>query len=199
MCGRYVLFTDEDEDDITDLVREIQERLYGDKTVDEGAYNVLAGGEVFPSQLAPVITSSGPRAITWGLPGFNGKGVIINARSETVYEKPLFRSSMVSRRLVVLSHGFYEWKKAPGGKGKEKLLFNLPDTKAMYMAGLYNEYKDGSRFVILTAEANEPMKPIHNRMPVILMPSEVSDYINDNDFARELIQRVPPWVNYKAS
>ena len=195
MCGRYVLFTDEEDDDITDLVNEIQQRLYGDQTIDEESYEseknyLRTNGEVFPSQLAPVITSEGPAAFNWGLPGFKGKGLIINAKSETVFEKPFFRPAIMSRRVVVPSHGFFEWQK--NGKEKLKLRFNLPETKALFMAGLYNEYKEGPRFAIITTAANVSMSPVHDRMPVILRGAEAEAYLYDDGFAKEILSRIPP-------
>ncbi|MCL2665920.1 MAG: SOS response-associated peptidase, partial [Defluviitaleaceae bacterium] len=79
MCGRYVLFTDEEEDDISELVKEIQRKL-----AEEDADQLRANGEVFPTQFAPVVTKGGATAMRWGLPGY-GKtnAAIINARSET--------------------------------------------------------------------------------------------------------------------
>jgi len=193
MCGRYVLFTDEEEDDIADLVRDIQQRLYGGgadpsaPVAEEDKKKALrANGEIFPSQTVPVITVRGPEAYAWGLPGFKGKGLIINARAESVYEKSFYRQSAQCRRVVVPSHGFFEWK------DKQKFLFNLPDSRTLYMAGLYNEYDDGPRFAIITTAANPSMIDVHDRMPVILLPSEIGAYLGDDAASREAILRVPP-------
>jgi putative SOS response-associated peptidase YedK len=200
MCGRYVLFTDEEEDEITDLVNEIQQRLREEQGAAEDAGTELrTNGEVFPSQLAPVISKAGPAAMRWGLPGFKGQGLIINARSESVYGKVMFRTPITERRVAVLSHGFFEWQKVRGSAEKQKLLINLPDARGLYLAGLYNDYPDGSRFAIITTEANESMKPVHNRMPVLLLPNEVEEYLNSERLACEILGRIPPRVEYRAA
>ena len=98
-----------------------------------------------------------------GFPKFDGKGVIINARSESVAEKYMFRDSFLKRRCIVPSTGYYEWSKQ-----KEKLRFNLPGQRMLYMAGIYQNTPEGLRFVILTMEANDSVSPIHHRMPLIL-------------------------------
>lgn len=212
MCGRYVLFTDEEEDDITELVHEIQRNLYGEdgKGSDSQENNtgsaaaaeapkppLRASGEVFPTQYAPVLTASGPQAMLWGFPAYKGKGVIINARAESVYDKPMFRQAVLSRRVAVPSHGFFEWRK--NGKEKEKLLFNHPGMRVLYMAGLYTQYADGARFTILTTAANDGMRPVHDRMPVILLPSETAAYLRDEKAARAILSRIPPELDCTAS
>lgn len=204
MCGRYVLFTDEEEDDIADIVHEIQRNLYGEPGAADGSpageKPLRVHGEIFPTQTAPVLAAQGPAAMGWGFPGFKGSGVIINARAESVCDKPMFREAFRSRRLVVPSHGFYEWRKTPGSgaKDKEKLLFNLPGTRALFMAGLYNEYADGPRFVVITTAANEAMQPIHHRMPVILQASEVAAFLRDEQSARAILSALPPTLSYAA-
>ena len=201
MCGRYVLFTDEEDDDISEIVRDIQHRLLEEEANEKegadgrgevrGAFKAF--GEIFPTNIAPVVTSRGPEAMTWGLPPFGQqKNVLINARAETVYEKPTFRQAVLLRRCVVVSHGFYEWGKQPDG-GKQKYLFNLSGTnRRLFMAGMYNLYGGWARFTILTTAANASMQPVHNRMPVILLPGECGGYIGDDGVARDIIGRVPP-------
>ncbi len=74
---------------------------------------------------------------------------------------------------------------------KEKVTFKRTDSAVLYMAGLYQRFEEGNRFVILTTEANESMKPVHNRMPVILDKSELESWVFDNDFMRYVLERTP--------
>jgi putative SOS response-associated peptidase YedK len=96
---------------------------------------------------------------------------MINARCETAHEKPSFRQSLKSRRCIVPANGFYEWQKV----GKEKIphYIKRTDKGIMSLAGLWDEWitPDGEvieSFTILTTSANDLLKPIHDRMPVIL-------------------------------
>ena len=70
-------------------------------------------GEIFPTNAAPILLPDGqkmtPKPMTWGFPSFKGKGVIINARGETALDKPMFRRSVLERRCIVPTTGFYEW------------------------------------------------------------------------------------------
>lgn len=166
MCGRYN-FSAEESAEIRGIIQEVQNKLDMDAQ--------LKTGEIYPTDLVPVLTAEQPAAMFWGFPHFKGSGVIINARSETVNDKRMFRDSVMTRRCVVPSTGFYEWRRE--GKSKTKYLFRIPGQAALYMAGFYNRFKDTDgiekdRFVILTTQANKTMEDIHDRMPVILRPEE---------------------------
>ncbi|MFR6334052.1 MAG: SOS response-associated peptidase, partial [Eisenbergiella sp.] len=104
-------------------------------------------------------------------------------------ERPMFRKSLHGRRCAVPSTGFFEWTQQ--GE-KIKYRFNLPDSRVLYMAGIYNEFKDENRFVILTTGANHSIADVHNRMPVILTERNVEDWITSEDFALAYIQTVMP-------
>ena len=91
--------------------------------------------------------------MVWGYPRFQGKsGSIINARSETAGERPMFRRSLAERRCVIPTTGFFEWGPGEGG-GKRKYRFNRPGTRALYLAGLWNEFAGEEKCVILTTAA----------------------------------------------
>jgi putative SOS response-associated peptidase YedK len=114
--------------------------------------------------------------LKWGFPNFRNNGVIINAKSETLHERPTFKKILFTKRCLIPASGFFEWKKTDDPKVKEKYLIQT-ENDMFYMAGLYNEFVDKSgirynAFVIITTEANEQMAPIHDRMPVILDNSE---------------------------
>ena len=131
-----------------------------------------------PTQDAPIVVRSSPNRLVmmrWGLVPFWAKDPkigsrLINARAESVAERPAFRASLKERRCLVPTTGFYEWKSADG---KAPYLARVRDEKLFAMAGLYDSWKDPAgtevlSFTILTTAANELMSPIHGRMPVIL-------------------------------
>ena len=121
-----------------------------------------------------------------GFRQFTGSGLIINVRAESVIDKPMFRDSILQRRCVIPASWFYEWNRQ-----KEKITFKREDSSILFMAGFYQKYEEGNRFVILTTASNESMRPVHDRMPVILEEHELKDWIYDFEFMREALRRVP--------
>ncbi|ACL76359.1 SOS response-associated peptidase [Ruminiclostridium cellulolyticum] len=175
MCGRYAIFTEEENQELRNIVNGINEKLK-----EKAA--TMKTGEIFPTDTVPVITdisSDGKKTadlFKWGFPNFKqSSGVIINARSETVHEKPTFKKLLQSSRCIIPASGFYEWRKADGKK--EKYFIRSSTGNVIYMAGLYNRFIDNTgavnnRFVILTTDSSEQMSYIHSRMPVILRPED---------------------------
>ena len=133
-----------------------------------------------PSQALPIITNAAPsqiQLINWGLvpswsrdPGAGPKP--INARAETLGEKPSFRQLLARRRCLVLADSFYEWQATERGKIPHRIL--LKSEEPFAFAGLWDEWVDRASgevhptFTIITTEPNELMTKLHNRMPVIL-------------------------------
>lgn len=98
---------------------------------------------------------------------------LINARAETAPEKPAFRDAFGSRRCLVVADGFYEWEKPDGGGPKQPYYVRRPDGGPFGFAGLWERWSGGEgrtvdSCTILTTEANELLRPIHDRMPVVL-------------------------------
>ena len=166
MCGRYSFSTP---------AQAAEQRF--DATFSEPTpptYNAA------PSQRLPIITNAAPRQIQllrWGLvPAWShdpsGGPKPINARAETLAEKPSFRMLLARRRCLVLADGFYEWQATPAGKVPHRIL--LRDEQPFAFAGLWDEWLDRATgelhptFTIIITEPNELMAGIHNRMPVIL-------------------------------
>ncbi|WRS28612.1 SOS response-associated peptidase [Oscillospiraceae bacterium MB08-C2-2] len=204
MCGRYS-FTAAEAKEIQQIIQEVSDKLYGQS---------IKTGEIYPTNIAPVIAAEGgqqiPTIMQWGFPHFKGSGVIINAMAETITEKKMFRDSVIAWRCVIPSTGFYEWGEensqltlfeTPKTKGnKNKYLFTLQEQKALYMAGIYKQFKgeDIPRFVILTTAANKSISDIHERMPVVLRADKQSEWLSENAdfdkiFDRQNIQlkRIP--------
>lgn len=141
---------------------------------------------IAPTQMAPVVRpKDNAREIAllkWGLvPAWSkdatGGAKMINARAESVSEKPAFRSAFQRRRCLVVADGFYEWAKISASK-KQPYFFTLKDKAPFAFAGLYERWtpRDGSdpveTFTIITTVANALVAPFHDRMPVILTPEE---------------------------
>lgn len=138
---------------------------------------------IAPTQPVPAVVGAagGERSLghlRWGLiPGWAKDPAIgnrlINARSETVAEKPSFRTSFHRRRCVILADGFYEWQAVPGQKVKQPYRITMKDDTIFAMAGLWDRWTSPAgeeiySCTIITTQANTLLEPIHHRMPVIL-------------------------------
>ncbi|MFA6947969.1 MAG: SOS response-associated peptidase [Eubacteriales bacterium] len=189
MCGRYQVITEEEE------LREIIFRaLSGD-----GIFSRVTqrSSEVFPSDVEPVLTASGgayrPRLLKWGFPMSGKSSAIINARSETAQEKPLFSRKLMDGRCIVPCSGFFEWTHDQSTQ-KLKYLFTTPGERVMFMAGLYGMFDGVPCFTILTAQANASISDIHSRMPLVLPRSILSDWLFDDAAASDILRREPPML-----
>jgi len=199
MCGRYLV----DDEVYADMWMMLAENAATNSPALQAPQPAPVKGEVFPTNIAPVITLDGAAAVKWGFPRWKGAGVIINARAETAMEKNLFRKPLLERRCVIPSSGFYEWDHTGGKKTKDKYLFRQPGERALYMAGMISLFRDDAgieygAFVILTTAANESVAPIHDRMPVILAPDEKDRWIRDDGFLMHALQRAGPALELTA-
>ena len=107
---------------------------------------------------------------------------MINSRSETAATKPAFRRAFRSRHCLVVADGFYEWQKMNGKKQKQPFFIRMKNSRPFGMAGLWERWdKEGDPIescTILTTEANELMRPIHDRMPVIIPPDQFDNWLD---------------------
>lgn len=115
---------------------------------------------------------------------------LINARAETLAEKPAFRSSFKRRRCLILADGFFEWRLDANGKSKTPYYISMKSRKVFGMAGLWDLWRnpEGSEIrscTIITTSPNELILPLHNRMPVILSPEKYPDWLEPNDKASD--------------
>lgn len=189
MCGRYSLAPAESAE-IERIVWEVQQKFGADS---------IHTGEIRPTNPAPVLLLSDDGAMSaepmgWGFPRFDGKGVVINARGETAMDKPMFRKSLLERRCVVPTTGFYEWDSE-----KRKYLFRLPERRELYLAGLWNSFKGTDQFTILTTAPNESIINVHDRMPVLLPEAEQERWLKDVTWAMEKITARQPDVAAQAA
>ena len=148
--------------------------------------NLAARYNIAPSQDIAALRAAGDSGrelamLRWGLvpswakdPAMGSR--MINARAETVAEKPAFRAAFRQRRCLVLADGFYEWQKTPDGS-KQPYLMARPDGEVFTMAGLWERWQPPGgepleTCAIITTEANGTLAPIHHRMPVIVAPGD---------------------------
>lgn len=178
MCGRYNIITDAQA-----LVDAFGiEHVLLDMGAFRPRYNVA------PSQDVPVVrqTNGGRELLNmrWGLvpawsPEPKTRYSTINARAETVAEKPLFRDAFRRRRCLVPATGFYEWRAGPGGKTPYHI--RMRDAGLFAFAGVWEHWeKDAARLdscSIIVTTANAVLRPIHDRMPVILDPADWDDWL----------------------
>lgn len=177
MCGRYSVLTENEIIEIREMIREISLRLLKD---DFEEYTKETE-EVYPTNLAPVIVGHGNGDISferlmWGFQKYDGKGVIINARCESLSSKKMFSRLLAYGRCVVPAREYYEWKNT--GRDKIKHYIKDKDGNILFMAGLYQDIPRGREFVIITKDAYESVRQIHDRAPVILRVDQIEQWLN---------------------
>lgn len=164
----------------------------------EPRYNIA------PTQLVPTVLRKPEHSdrrlelLRWGLiPSWAKEPAIgarlINARAETVTEKPSFRAAFRHRRCLVVADGFYEWQRQE--RKKQPFYFRLQDGQPFAFAGLWEHWEapDGQTIescTILTTEANEVLRPIHDRMPVILEPKDYDLWLEPAVQKPDLLQQL---------
>jgi len=184
MCGRYLLDTE---------IREII-KTYKILRIKVEEYKT---GEIFPSTSAPIIFDSGQRTIAhakWGFPFNFKKGLVINARSESIMNKPMFKDSFYTARCIVPANLYYEWKDE-GKSRKIRYGIGVKDQSLISLGGIFKLSMDDSHsikqltFVIITTEAEEGIKNIHSRMPLIIRDNDIDAWL-DKDADIKHVQRI---------
>jgi len=185
MCGRFALYSSfQAIKDYADLLNEIGEL--------DANYNVAPGQEI------PIVTRQDQQNILkscrWGLIPFWAKDEkigykLINTRSETIAEKPSFKYAFQQRRCLIPANGFYEWRKSD----KQPFYITLKDRDLFSFAGIWEIWKSpvGKQIYscsIITTSANEILKDIHHRMPVILPTEQEETWLNDD--RRDILQEL---------
>jgi putative SOS response-associated peptidase YedK len=188
MCGRYTLYQT---DNLSDRFNLATKPLI---TMQDN-YNVA------PGQNVPIIirSQSGNSAelMRWGFVPSWAKDIkigykLINARAESVFDKPMWRSAVEHHRCLVPARGFYEWKAQEGSKIKQPFYIHPKDQNLFAFAGLWSTHKDIEgyelkSFSILTTGPNKEMAEVHSRMPVILKPSDETQWLEPSLDTKEAI------------
>jgi putative SOS response-associated peptidase YedK len=196
MCGRYTLRVSPAE------LAEIFETL---RTIEwSSRYNIA------PTQMVAAVRPAGEGngrdlvLLKWGLipvwaddPKIGSS--LINARAETVATKPAFRTALKKRRCLIPADGFYEWQAVPGQKVKQPLFISLRDVPVFAFAGLYEQWTSTAGVAIescaiITTEANELMREVHTRMPVIVDRSDYDLWLDrDRQDPQEVLPLLRPY------
>ncbi len=194
MCGRYTLTVDP-----ADLMERFD--LSSADFVSTPRFNIA------PTQTVAVVLNESPRTLTgarWGLVPSWAKDIsigykMINARAETLDEKPSYRTLLKKRRCLILADSFYEWKKEAGG-GKTPTRLMLANGAPFAMAGLWDAWKtpDGERIkscTIITTSPNALAAQVHDRMPAILSREAEAEWVNiandDPGYLKSLLGAYP--------
>ncbi len=187
MCGRYALYGPR-------AFSRAEREYFDGLNAHIPSYNVA------PSDMMPVARLIEGRPVLtrakWGLVPSWAKDAksgprAINARSETCTSMPLFRGAYrEGRRCLVPASGFYEWKKHPAGK--QPYYITSADESLLAFAGLWEEWRmpDGQKllsYTVITGEANDVVRPLHDRMPVIVRPDDYERWLRDPD-PRDLLK-----------
>jgi len=193
MCGRFT------------RIKTIQEyaEYYEAEVIDEIEldYNVTPGDSI----LAVVTENDQTRHFTWlhwGLVPFWSKGAdkrfsMINARHETLQQKPAYRTPFKRHRCIIVTDGFYEWKQIKDGK--QPYYIKLASDEPMALAGLWDHWESKetgesiNSVTIITTDANKIIKPVHERMPAILLNESFSFWLDPmNEDAEKLAELLNP-------
>ena len=192
MCGRYFLNIALDELEnrygITNIPDEIREHQ----------------GEIFPSNDAPVVFNNDQQKslglMNWGFRPSYSNNLVINARSETVHKKNLFKESFHRRRCIIPVSGFYEWKKVADKKTKHYI--NILEDQIISLAGIYDYFyingKQQLAFCILTKDAPQELINIHDRIPVIIKKEYENEWLEEKFTPRLFDYLDPDGFDFKA-
>ena len=186
MCGRYGFAPGEFRD------IKIRFNIFNEIPLFFPRYNIA------PSQQAPIIANlQGANRIElfqWGLVPWWAKDPsignrMINARAETLVDKPSFRDLLRNKRCLILADGFYEWRKE--GRSKVPMWFKRNDSEPLLFAGLWDAWRkpDGrilKSYTVITTEPNQLLAPVHNRMPAILNDSDALEWLNGGEISHAL-------------
>lgn len=193
MCGRFSL--------VITTIMSLAERF----RAEAASFDWRPRYNVAPAQVMPVVIHQEEAKkivpMKWGLvPSWSKEGKtrlsMINARAETLFEKPSFKTLIRTRRCIIPADGFYEWKKG----GEEKIPFRITrkDDALFGFAGLWDEWQRGGEpplhtFTIVTTKANELLSSIHDRMPVMLLPENEEAWLKSDRQSGEIIPLMTPY------
>ncbi len=188
MCGRYTLKT----------APELLAEQYDIQSLPplQSRYNIAPGQQVLAVRIPPEGSLREGGLFRWGLIPSWAKDHkmgdrMINARAETVGQKPAFRGPFRHRRCLVVADGFYEWQRE--GRIKQPFYFQMKDGGPFGFAGLWDRWQgpDGKSVescTLLTTEPNALLGPIHHRMPVIIDPRHYTDWLDPEAWNQNLLQ-----------
>lgn len=193
MCGRFIVIP---KDELQRIILDVKTNLEKQKAANVSA----AHQEAYPESLVPVVLARQNRleveTMSWGFPKTWGdKRVVFNTRDDSATDSTkkfnMWREPLAQHRCIVPTYGFYEPHKSEtriseksGKPIKQQYLFHLPDSPVVMLAGVYEVLPDGNspvgHFAVMTTQPNRWMADVHPRMPVVLLPHEVEQWLSDD-------------------
>ena len=174
MCGRYV-----NKNSFEDI-----EKLFQADLIQSPSISIQPSYNICPTQYSPVVVSAGEKYymenMHWGLiPSWSKDSKfatnLINARIETVQEKPSFKGLTNASRCIVIASGYYEWVQTDSGK---QPYYIHGEHDVLPIAGLWTRWKDIKSFTIITKSANSNISNIHHRMPLIIEQNHIKSFLD---------------------
>ena len=193
MCGRF--YVEPEDPVIRDFLEKVNRSPLAVRFRGKYAQPVPAVGEIFPSAVVPVIALNRNRErkvfpMKWGFSMKNASEqgsarLVINARSESAGEKPMFRDAWAKHRCVIPASWYFEWEHLmlPNGKKKtgQKYAIQPKGQSVLWLAGLYRLEEDLPVFTILTRTPSEDVRWMHDRMPLMLPESTIATWISPDE------------------
>lgn len=176
-------------------IEEAERSVLKDKMIVKFARPLITSGEVKPQDIVPVIATSrnGTKSAFPMMFGFRAPtgALVLNARSESASQKPMFKDAWSHRRCIIPASWYYEWQHFSGSGGAkktgDKYLFQTAGSSVTWICGLYRIEDGIPFFVILTRDAPEEIRSIHDRMPLILPSGAVDSWIDPYKKPDELL------------
>lgn len=167
MCGRYFI--------------ELKSLIQLEQRIDyEFERELLTAKDYYPGCEVPIIVCQNNSLniikASWGFKAFDNK-LIINARCETLLEKPMFKKEVLVNRCIIPASGFYEWN-----QHKHRFTFINKEDQVMLLAGIYRVIEGRMEITIITTQANDSMQGIHPRMPLVLTNEQMNLWLSNSDF-----------------
>ena len=166
MCGRFQFYDNKNE--YIEKIIAIANQRY-----EQGSFDI---GEIFPANRTIVLVLKGeeldPVIMKWGFTRKNAKQLTINARTDSLDR--YFADDYANRRCVVCCTGFYEWD-----SNKKKHYISASDEKPLFLAAIYRKEEDMNHYCIITKDASEALKTVHERMPVVMDEQQAIRYLKE--------------------
>jgi len=192
MCGRFALIAD---------TQSLEKRYHTPQLEIE----LFPNNNISPGMMIPVVVDTGEihiEQMKWGFIPYWAKDPeignrLINARAETIAEKPAFRKSFATKRCLIPATGFYEWGIQEDGT-KRPYYIHIKDQEIMSLAGLWDEWLDAEKHVfrtcaIITTQANSAIASIHERMPVIFKDADEAVWLSEENNTKDLMNCLQPY------
>lgn len=193
MCGRFYITEEDSAEELQRIIDQMNRKYNGDP-------GIRMEGEIRPTDTIMTIANGrslqqGVFAMKWGYTMPDGSPMF-NARSETASVKPLFRDGMQQRRCLIPATGYFEWEKRDGQKIKHAIA--TQGSRMIYMAGVYRLEGSQAACSILTRSAADCIAHIHHRMPVILPPEAIPDWLNVRFSADDVLRAAQTDMRFTA-